>query len=123
MASRLVSSSFTERAPSLHGRGRDVREHRLGLEPRIGVSAVSAIVRHTTSRKPPLDTSIDGREQPVHLLVCRRRDRAKAQAPALVFDVHPIEHERMHVYATSPSSRTTDQRTRAPIPTRIHAIH
>ena len=45
MASRFASRSLTERAPSLHGRGRDIREHRLGLEPRIGVAAVSAIVR------------------------------------------------------------------------------
>lgn len=38
-------------------------------------------LRHATSRKPPLDAPIDGREQPVQLLVYRRPERVKAQGP------------------------------------------
>jgi hypothetical protein len=50
-ANRLRSSSLAERATSLHGCGRDVREHRLGLEPRIDDDAVSGIVRHAATRE------------------------------------------------------------------------
>jgi hypothetical protein len=97
-ANRLCSRSRTERATSLHRCGRDVREHRLGLEPWIGLAAVSDIVRHAATRQQPPDAPVDREYQPVHLLVGRRHGGVKAQPALAVVHVNAVEHERMHVH-------------------------
>lgn len=66
----------------------EVRRPICPLAPKHGSRSPPSPPSSATPRKPQMDAPIDGREQPVQLLVCRRQpERVKAQGPALVFDI------------------------------------
>jgi hypothetical protein len=45
-----------------------------------------------------MNAPVDGRKQAVQFLIGRWRRPVKTQRPALVFDIHAVEHERVDVH-------------------------
>jgi hypothetical protein len=97
MANRPGSGSLTECPPSLNGRGRDRCQHRRLFVPAVQ-AGLADILRHATPDQQTMDAPLDRAKQAVHLLVGRWRGSLKAQGPTVVFDIHAVEHERMHVH-------------------------
>lgn len=97
MANGPGSGSLTERPPSLNRRGRNPSQHRRLFVPAVQ-AGLTDILRHATPDQQTTDAPLDRAKQPVHLLIYRGRGCVKAQGPTVVFDIHAVEHESMHVY-------------------------
>jgi hypothetical protein len=83
--------------PSLNRRGRNPSQHRRLFVPAVQ-AGLTDILRHATPDQQTTDAPLDRAKQPVHLLIYRGRGCVKAQGPTVVFDIHAVEHESMHVY-------------------------